>query len=94
MWYYRRSQRHYHHRHWVGLWYSFSRCNLNDGSANSLQGLTNGGFRVKKASNVILRNLKLHVAPESKDLIELQYSTNVWIDHCDVSETHWFPGHV
>ncbi|KAF7539174.1 hypothetical protein G7054_g2312 [Neopestalotiopsis clavispora] len=48
-------------------------------------GLTNGGFRVKKASNVILRNLKLHVAPESKDLIELQYSTNVWIDHCDLS---------
>ncbi|KAH8664673.1 pectin lyase fold/virulence factor [Xylariales sp. PMI_506] len=51
----------------------------------SNSGLTNGGFRIKEQNNVILRNLKLHVAPESDDLIQLQYSTNVWIDHCDLS---------
>lgn len=48
-------------------------------------GLTNGGFRVKRQSNVILRNLYMHDPPESKDLIELQYSTYVWVDHCDLS---------
>lgn len=48
-------------------------------------GLTNGGFRVKEQTNVILRNLYLHDPPESKDLVELQYSTYVWIDHCDFS---------
>ncbi|KAM0818366.1 putative Pectin lyase fold/virulence factor [Seiridium cardinale] len=41
-------------------------------------GLTNGGFRVKKATNIILQNLSPHIAPESKDLIELQYSTNLF----------------
>lgn len=51
----------------------------------SLIGLTNGGIRVKRADNVILRNLYLHVAPSKKDLVELQYSTNVWIDHNDFS---------
>lgn len=48
-------------------------------------GLTNGGIRVKKANNVILRNLYFHLAPSKKDLLELQYSTNVWIDHNDFS---------
>lgn len=48
-------------------------------------GLTNGGFRIKEQTNVILRNLYMHDPPESKDLIELQYSTYVWIDHCDLS---------
>ncbi|KAI7779476.1 hypothetical protein LA080_000857 [Diaporthe eres] len=48
-------------------------------------GLTNGGIRVKRAENVILRNLYLHNAPSKKDLVELQYSTNVWIDHNDFS---------
>lgn len=50
-----------------------------------LIGLTNGGIRVKRADNVILRNLYLHQAPSKKDLVELQYSTNVWIDHNDFS---------
>ncbi|KAF3762596.1 family 1 polysaccharide lyase [Cryphonectria parasitica EP155] len=51
----------------------------------SQSGMTNGGFRVKEQSNVILRNLYMHDAPESMDLIELQYSTYVWVDHCDLS---------
>lgn len=47
--------------------------------------MTNGGFRVKKQSNVILRNLYFHNPPEGKDLVEIQYSTYVWVDHCDFS---------
>ncbi|KAI0438255.1 pectin lyase fold/virulence factor [Xylaria telfairii] len=53
--------------------------------SGSRSGLTSGGFRVKKASNVILKNLYFHDPPEGKDLVEIQYSTNVWVDHCDFS---------
>ncbi|KFY11029.1 hypothetical protein V491_07364 [Pseudogymnoascus sp. VKM F-3775] len=51
--------------------------------ANS--GLTDGGFRIKKVSNVILRNLKFHNPPEGADLVALDVATNVWVDHCDFS---------
>ncbi|KAJ7057618.1 pectin lyase-like protein [Mycena amicta] len=47
--------------------------------ANS--GVTGGGFRVKKGTNVILRNLQLSFSPAPTDLIELQTSTNIWVDH-------------
>lgn len=40
---------------------------------------------MKEQTNIILRNLYLHDPPEPNDLIELQYSTPVWIDHCDLS---------
>ncbi|KUI53605.1 putative pectate lyase A [Cytospora mali] len=53
--------------------------------AGSQSGLTGGGFRIKKQSNLILRNLYMHDAPEKDDLIQLQYATYVWIDHCDLS---------
>ncbi|TRX91471.1 hypothetical protein FHL15_007695 [Xylaria flabelliformis] len=53
--------------------------------SGSQSGLTNGGFRVKRASNVVLKNLYFHDPPEGKDLVEIQYSTNVWVDHCDFS---------
>ncbi|KAI1433481.1 polysaccharide lyase family 1 protein [Xylaria sp. CBS 124048] len=53
--------------------------------SGSMSGLTNGGFRIKEQSNVVLRNLYFHDPPEGKDLVEVQYSTNVWIDHCDFS---------
>ncbi|KAI0143589.1 pectin lyase fold/virulence factor [Xylariaceae sp. FL1272] len=53
--------------------------------SGSQSGLTNGGFRIKEQSNVILRNLYFHDPPEGKDLVEIQYSTQVWIDHCDFS---------
>ncbi|KAI8623775.1 polysaccharide lyase family 1 protein [Xylariaceae sp. FL1651] len=53
--------------------------------SGSKSGLTNGGFRIKKQSNVILKNLYFHDPPESKDLVEIQYSTKVWVDHCDFS---------
>ncbi|KAF7327187.1 Polysaccharide lyase family 1 protein [Mycena kentingensis (nom. inval.)] len=46
--------------------------------ANS--GITGSGFRVKKGTNVILRNLQLSKSPAPTDLIELQTSTNIWVD--------------
>ncbi|KAI1368233.1 polysaccharide lyase family 1 protein [Xylaria arbuscula] len=53
--------------------------------SGSKSGLTSGGFRIKEASNVILKNLYFHDPPEGKDLVEIQYSSNVWVDHCDFS---------
>ncbi|KIJ51629.1 polysaccharide lyase family 1 protein [Sphaerobolus stellatus SS14] len=47
----------------------------------SNSGLTGGGFRVKKGTNVIFRNLQLSKSPAPTDLIELQTATNVWVDH-------------
>jgi pectate lyase len=41
-------------------------------------GLTDGGFQIRKVSNVIVRNLKLYRAPEGKDLIDIDASTKVW----------------
>ncbi|KAI0074407.1 pectin lyase-like protein [Panus rudis PR-1116 ss-1] len=47
----------------------------------SNSGLTGGGFRVKKGTNVIFRNLNLSKSPHPTDLIELQTATNIWVDH-------------
>ncbi|KAJ3491907.1 hypothetical protein NLI96_g347 [Meripilus lineatus] len=47
----------------------------------SNSGLTGGGFRVKKGTNVIFRNLRLSKSPKPTDLIELQTATNIWVDH-------------
>ncbi|KAJ5121729.1 hypothetical protein N7448_002861 [Penicillium atrosanguineum] len=41
---------------------------------------------VEVASNVIIRNLGVEkVLAENGDAIGIQYSNNVWVDHCDVS---------
>ncbi|EPE05687.1 pectate lyase b [Ophiostoma piceae UAMH 11346] len=48
-------------------------------------GLEDGGFRVKKATNVIIQNLKMHNPPVAGDLIAIQESTLVWIDHMALS---------
>ncbi|KAF4995963.1 hypothetical protein FDECE_12624 [Fusarium decemcellulare] len=48
-------------------------------------GLTGGGFRMKDVTNVILRNLKMNNPPEGKDLIDIESSTYIWVDHCDLS---------
>ncbi|KAI0517070.1 polysaccharide lyase family 1 protein [Xylaria bambusicola] len=53
--------------------------------SGSRSGLTNGGLRIKRASNVILKNLYFHNPPKGKDLVEIQYSSKVWVDHCDFS---------
>jgi pectate lyase len=48
--------------------------------------ITGTGFYIKDVSNVILRNLKLSkVKADSGDAIGIQASTNVWVDHCDLS---------
>ncbi|KAJ7137554.1 pectin lyase-like protein [Mycena crocata] len=47
----------------------------------SNSGVTGGGFRVKARTNVIFRNLQLSKSPAPTDLIELQTSTNIWVDH-------------
>lgn len=44
-------------------------------------GLTGGGFFIKKASNVIIRNLKISFAQAPTDLIAAQKSDHIWIDH-------------
>src|SRR5690606_36832686 len=50
--------------------------------ANS--GLTNGGIRIRKNKNVIIRNLKF--SPCAKcDALAIDESTNVWVDHFDFS---------
>jgi pectate lyase len=48
-------------------------------------GLTDSGFQIRKVSNVIVRNLKLYRAPEGKDLIDIDASTKIWVDHNDLS---------
>ncbi|KAJ4323705.1 hypothetical protein N0V84_004180 [Fusarium piperis] len=48
-------------------------------------GLVGGGFRMKDVSNVIFRNLKMSNPPEGKDLIDIESSTYIWVDHCDLS---------
>jgi pectate lyase len=59
--------------------------NVRVAEANSFTGLTDGGFRLKKISNVILRNLKFHNPPKGADLVALDVATKVWVDHCDFS---------
>ncbi|BGP48209.1 hypothetical protein JCM10450v2_004081 [Rhodotorula kratochvilovae] len=44
-------------------------------------GLTGGGFMIKEVSNVIIRGLALSKSPAPTDLIGVQESTNVWVDH-------------
>jgi len=52
-------------------------------SGSSLSGV---GFYINKVSNVIMRNLKIGmVLADNGDAIGIQASTNVWVDHCDLS---------
>jgi hypothetical protein len=48
-------------------------------------GLTDSGLQVFKTSNIIIRNLKFYRAPKGKDLIDIEGSTKVWVDHNDFS---------
>jgi pectate lyase len=41
--------------------------------------MVGGGLRVRKASNVIIRNLEMGPASESDDLIDIDESTQVWV---------------
>ena len=50
----------------------------------------NGGFDVKNANNVIIRNMIIKgpgaIDVDGVDCMTIQNSTNVWIDHCDISD--------
>ncbi|CAI6340114.1 unnamed protein product [Periconia digitata] len=48
-------------------------------------GIEEGGFKIRKIENVIVRNLKFTKSPEGMDLIDIDAATNVWIDHNDFS---------
>ncbi|KAG8361684.1 Pectate lyase plyB [Fusarium venenatum] len=52
-------------------------------SGSSLTGI---GFTINGKKNVIIRNMKIaKVAATYGDAITIQKSTNVWVDHCDIS---------
>ncbi|KAL2817115.1 pectate lyase A [Aspergillus granulosus] len=54
--------------------------------ADSSAVLDGFGINIKKAENVIVRNLGVkNVLAENGDAIAAEYSTNIWIDHVDVS---------
>lgn len=50
-------------------------------------GFTNGGLFVRDQRNVIIRGLTLSNPRAPNDCIEIQRSTNVWVDHNDLSST-------
>ncbi|OTB04609.1 polysaccharide lyase family 1 protein [Hypoxylon sp. CI-4A] len=48
--------------------------------------LTGVGLYIRRTSNVIVRNLKIaKVLAENGDAIGIDASSNVWVDHCDLS---------
>lgn len=47
----------------------------------SSSGFTGGGLRLKKVTNVVVRNLNISKPLKPADGIEVQTSTRVWIDH-------------
>jgi len=52
----------------------------------TLIALVGVGLRVLEESNVILRNLKVSkVLAEAGDAIAIQASSQVWVDHVDLS---------
>ncbi|KAF3353708.1 putative mannosyltransferase [Verticillium dahliae VDG1] len=46
-------------------------------------GLRDGGFRVRRTGNVIIRNLVFHNPIPGGDIVSLDQATRVWVDHCD-----------
>ena len=48
--------------------------------------ITGIGFYIRRVSNVIMRNLKISkVDADNGDAIGIDASSNVWVDHCDLS---------
>lgn len=46
-------------------------------------GMTKGGLQLKGISDVIIRNMKFHSASSGADLVALDTTSKVWIDHCE-----------
>ncbi|KAM0270847.1 hypothetical protein ACHAQH_009311 [Verticillium albo-atrum] len=49
----------------------------------SSSGLRDGGFRVRRTGNVIIRNLMFHNPIPGGDIVALDQAVRVWVDHCD-----------
>jgi len=49
----------------------------------AVSGIKDSGFRVKKGENVIFQNLKLGPAPKKGDVLAIDRTTKVWVDHCE-----------
>lgn len=52
--------------------------------------LTDAGFvgttiRLREIENVIIRNLNFRNPPKGGDLIDIEESTYIWVDHCEFS---------
>jgi pectate lyase len=50
-----------------------------------IAGLRDGGFRLRRISNVIIRNLNFKNPAVDDDILSLDQATRVWIDHCDLA---------
>ena len=48
-------------------------------------GLLNGGFFIKSAHNIIIHNLTITKPRYPSDGVGIQTSTNIWVDHCELS---------
>ncbi|KAH7304760.1 pectin lyase fold/virulence factor, partial [Stachybotrys elegans] len=48
-------------------------------------GFVGGGIRIRRVSNVIIRNLRFKNPPQGGDLLALDRATQVWIDHNEFS---------
>eukprot|EP00833_Pecoramyces_ruminatium_P009904 jgi/Orpsp1_1/1183936/evm.model.c7180000087288.1 len=52
--------------------------------ANKNSGFTGAGIRIKNAKNIIIQNLKFsYCLGSSKDCLNVQKSSNIWVDHCE-----------
>ncbi|OUM67891.1 polysaccharide lyase family 1 protein, partial [Piromyces sp. E2] len=53
--------------------------------ANKNSGFTGAGLEINNVKNVIIQNLKFNnCLGSTKDCINAQKSTNIWIDHCEL----------
>jgi len=52
--------------------------------ANKNSGFTGAGLKMKNAKNIVIQNLKFsYCLGSTKDCINAQKSTNIWVDHCE-----------
>lgn len=47
-------------------------------------GASGTGFRIKDSTNVIIQNLKIGPPPAKADAIDVESSTQIWVDHCEL----------
>lgn len=47
-------------------------------------GASGTGFRVKDGTNIIIQNLKIGPPPAKADAIDIESSTQIWVDHCEL----------